>query len=398
MTAILDFDPNAAESIRSALGPDAIVIPSLAALRDHLDIDVFEDCVVLGPNVDQVDASALAEDLRISRPSLGVVLVRHRIDTAVLTDALRSGVREVLQERDLAGLANSVRHIKEIAARQRMQVGDESMGPAHERRGRVVTVFSAKGGCGKTTLATNLAAALATSNRGTVVLVDLDLSFGDVGIALQLFPTHTLADAVPIGVGELDAPALKALLTPHRTGLQVLVAPLEPSSAETITTELVMRVIDLLAEEFDYVIVDTPPALDDHVLATFDKSDVVAVMATLDIPALKNLKLTLETLELISFPRERLAVVLNRADSKVGLAIGEVEKTLKAPIVAQIPSSRDVPASTNRGVPLATDDPKNPVSVAIRAFMDQIVLGSAEETIPKEMRTDRRAGGRRWKR
>jgi pilus assembly protein CpaE len=121
-------------------------------------------------------------------------------------------------------------------------------------------------------------------------------------------------------------------------------------------------------------------------------------MATLDIPALKNLKLTLETLELISFPRERLAVVLNRADSKVGLAIGEVEKTLKAPIVAQIPSSRDVPASTNRGVPLATDDPKNPVSVAIRAFMDQIVLGSAEETIPKEMRTDRRAGGRRWKR
>lgn len=398
MTAILDFDPNAAESIRSALGPDAIVVPTLAALREHLEIDLFEDCVVLGPNVDQVDASALAEDLRISRPSLGVVLVRHRIDTAVLTDALRAGIREVLQERDLAGLANAVRHIKEIAARQRTQLNDDSSGPSHERRGRVVTVFSAKGGCGKTTLATNLAAMLATSSKGTVVLVDLDLSFGDVGIALQLFPTHTIADAVPIGVSELDAPALKSLLTPHRSGLQVLVAPLEPSSAETITTDLVIRIIDLLAEEFDYVIVDTPPALDDHVLATFDKSDVVAVMATLDIPALKNLKLTLETLELISFPRDRLAIVLNRADSKVGLAIGEVEKTLKAPIVAQIPSSRDVPASTNRGVPLATDDPKNPVSLAVRAFMDQIVLGTVEETIPKEMRTDRRTGGRRWRR
>ncbi len=396
MTAILEFDPNSAETIRAALGPDALVVPGLGALRDHLDVDPFEDCVVLGPSVDQVDAGELADAMRITRPSLGVVLVRHRIDTAVLSDALRSGIREVIQERDLAGLATAVRRIKEISARQRLRVGEGEGEERADRRARIVTVFSAKGGCGKTTLATNLAAALATSNRGSVVLVDLDLSFGDVGIALQLFPTHTLADAIPIG-DDLDVPALMSLLTAHRSGLQVLVAPLEPSSAEKITTELVVNVLDLLAQEFDYVIVDTPPALDDDVLAAFDKSDLVAVMATLDIPALKNLKLTLETLELISFPRERLAVVLNRADSKVGLAIGEVEKTLKAPIVAQIPSSRDVPASTNRGVPLATDDPKNPVSLAIRQFMDQVVAPVGEDAIPKEMRTDRR-GSRRWRR
>ncbi len=396
MTAILEFDPAGAESIRSALGPDAIVVPSLRELREHLDVDLFEDCVVLGPSVDQIDADALAEDLRITRPTLGVVLVRQRIDTAVLSDALRAGIREVVQERDLSGIANAVRHIKEVASRQRSRLGEGGGEGPRERRARLVTVFSAKGGCGKTTLATNLAALLATSNRGTVALVDLDLSFGDVGIALQLFPTHTLADAVAMGI-DLDEPGLKSLLTPHRSGLQALVAPLEPSSAETITTELVVRVLDLLAEEFDYVVIDTPPALDDHVLAAFDKSDLVAVMATLDIPALKNLKLTLETLELISFPRERLAVVLNRADSKVGLAIGEVEKTLKAPIVAQIPSSRDVPASTNRGVPLTTDDPKNPVSVAIRQFMEQVVVPSEKDAIPTEMRSDRR-GGRRWKR
>ena len=256
-------------------------------------------------------------------------------------------------------------------------------------------MFSAKGGCGKTTLATNLAALLGSAGRGSVVLVDLDLSFGDVGIALQLFPTHTIADAVPIGA-DLDGPALLSLLTPHRSGLQALVSPLEPSSAETITTDLVVRILDLLSELFDYVIIDTPPALNDNVLATFDKSDVVAVMATLDIPALKNLKLTLETLDLIAFPRERLAVVLNRADSKVGLAIGEVEKTLKAPIVAQIPSSRDVPASTNRGVPLSTEDPKHPVSLAIRQFVDQYVAPLDDNLIPKEMRVDRR-GGRRWR-
>ena len=237
---------------------------------------------------------------------------------------------------------------------------------------------------------------LADRGAASVALLDLDLAFGDVAIALQLFPTHTIADAVAIGE-DLDGPALASLLTTHRSGLQALVAPLEPSTAETIDTKTVVRVLDLLAEEFDYVVVDTPPALDDHVLAAFDRSDVVALLATLDIPALKNLKLTLETLDLIGFPRERLKVVLNRSDSKVGLSLPEVEKTLRAPIVAQVPSSRDVPASTNRGVPIVTDDPKAPVSVAIRKFIDDFVISpTGDDAIPSQMRTDRRS--RRWRR
>ena len=396
MTAIVEFDPIGAESIKSALGPEAAVLPGLDALHAHLDLNLFEDCVVLGPSVDQQDVFALSEDMRVKRPSLGVVMLRRRIDTSVLAEALRSGVREVVQERDIAGLATAVRRQRDIASRLREQVEHGDGVEAKVRRGRIVTVFSAKGGCGKTTLATNLAAAIADSGRGSVALVDLDLAFGDVAIALQLFPTHTIADAVAIGE-DLDGPALASLLTAHRSGLQALVAPLEPSTAETIDTKTVVRVLDLLAEEFDYVVVDTPPALDDNVLASFDRSDVVALLATLDIPALKNLKLTLETLDLIGFPRDRLKVVLNRSDSKVGLSLPEVEKTLRAPIVAQVPSSRDVPASTNRGVPIVTDDPKAPVSVAIRKFIDDFVISpTGDDAIPSQMRTDRRS--RRWRR
>ena len=192
--------------------------------------------------------------------------------------------------------------------------------------------------------------------------------------------------------------ALASLLTSHRSGLQALVAPMEPSAADLITTPLVSRILDILREDFDYVVVDTPPALDDHVLAAFDHSNVVALLATLDIPALKNLKLTLETLDLIGYPRDRLKIVLNRSDSKVGLSLSEVEKTLRAPIVAQIPSSRDVPASTNRGVAIVSDDPKSPVSIAIRSFIDTYVTAqSTDEAIPPQMRTDRRAT-RRWRR
>lgn len=397
MTAIVEFDPIGAESIKAALGPDSGVLPSLDALRTHLDVNMFEDCVVLGPSVDQQDVFALAEEMRVKRPSLGVVMVRRRIDTAILSDAIRAGVREVVQERDLAGLSTAVRRQREIAARLREQVDSGDGGDGRPQRGRVITVFSAKGGCGKTTLATNIAAALAESGRGTVALVDLDLAFGDVAIALQLFPTHTIADAVAIGE-DLDGPALAALLTHHRSGLQALVAPMEPSAGDLVDTPLVTRILETLRNDFDYVVVDTPPALDDNVLAAFDQSEVVALLATLDIPALKNLKLTLETLDLIGYPRERLKIVLNRSDSKVGLSLSEVEKTLRAPIVAQIPSSRDVPASTNRGVAIVSDEPKNPVSLAIRSFIDEFVVAAAtDDAIPTQMRTDRRSA-RRWRR
>ncbi len=271
--------------------------------------------------------------------------------------------------------------------RQRASHGDGEDG----RRGVVVTVFSAKGGCGKTTLASNLAASLADGGRREVCLVDLDLNFGDVAIVLQLFPAHTLADAVPL-LETLDLPAVTALLTPHSPGLSALVAPVEPGSAETVPASLITTILQLLREEFAFVVVDTPPAFTDHVLAAFDQSDVIALLATLDIPALKNLKLTLETLDLLNYPRERLRVVLNRADSKVGLALSEVEKTLRVPIALHIPSSRAVPASINRGVPIMLDDPSHPVSMAIRQFGDDYVLplARAADPIAANLRTDRR--------
>jgi pilus assembly protein CpaE len=160
-----------------------------------------------------------------------------------------------------------------------------------------------------------------------------------------------------------------------------------------VPASLITTILQLLREQFAYVVVDTPPAFTDHVLAAFDQSDLIALLATLDIPALKNLKLTLETLDLLNYPRERLRVVLNRADSKVGLALSEVEKTLRVPIALHIPSSRAVPASINRGVPIMLDDASHPVSAAIRQFGEDHVLPLARSTaepIPLNLRADRR--------
>ena len=396
MTVIVDLDPTAAETLRTALGDDAQVLASVDALRHHLDANPAEDVVVLGSTVDLHTALGIAENMRLSRPSLGVVLVRRRIDTSILAEALRAGVREVVEERDLPALGVAVRRTHQLSRSLRRSsnatAAEESMS-----HGRVVTVFSAKGGCGKTTLATNLAAVLADRGRRQVCLLDLDLAFGDVAIALQLFPVHTIADAIPLAE-TLDAEGVRSLLTPHSPGLTTLVAPVEPGTASSIPAELITKILTILRESFDYVVIDTPPAFDDQVLAAFDQSDIIANLATLDIPAIKNLKLTLETLDLLNFPRERWQILLNRADSKVGLSVHEVEKSLGATIAVQIPSSRDVPAATNRGVPIVLDQPRHPVSLAIRRFAEEYVLtpGSVDAAIPASLRHDRRGLFRRW--
>src|SRR3954470_5236017 len=395
MLVIVNPDTAGAETLRSAVDPEAVILTSVDQARHHLQDHPEVDVAVIGAAVDLEPALALAGAMRVSRPDVGVILVRRRVDTVVLTESLRAGMREVVAERDMAALGIAVRRAREIARAMRNQ-GTVTAGSDDIRSlGRVITVFSAKGGCGKTTIATNLAAAIADGGRRSVCLLDLDLAFGDVAIAMQLFPAHTIADAVPIA-DTLDATAIGALLTPHSPGLTTLVAPVEPGAAD-IPTSVIATVLRLLREMFEYVVVDTPPAFTDHVLAAFDESDVLALLATLDIPALKNLKLTLETLDLLNYPRDKWRVVLNRSDSKVGLAMGEVEKTLRVPISAEIPSSRDVPASINRGLPIVLDSPNHSVSNAIKQFAEQYVVtpGAAAQStssIPKTLREDRRGG------
>jgi pilus assembly protein CpaE len=371
-TIVVDGDPVTAQRLANACEAGVEFVATMPALRQRLDVEPLPLTVVLGPSVPLHDAFDVAEQLRLRPPAVGVVLVRETIDTRLLAEAIRTGVREVVPAADQSALSDAVkssdalsRKIREVSTPEGH--ADKSVGA------RVVTVFSAKGGSGKTTMATNLAAALADRGRRDVVLVDLDLAFGDVAIALQLFPAHTIANAVPLGEDDLDFQALQILLTPHSPGLTTLVAPLEPSAAETVPASLVSRIVEVLKDNFDFVVIDTPPAFDDQVLAAFDASDVLVLIATLDIPALKNLKLTLETLELLNYPRDRWRVVLNRADSKVGLAVAEVERTLRVGITAKVPSSRDVPASINRGAPLVLENPRHPVSVAIRDFAEDHV-------------------------
>jgi pilus assembly protein CpaE len=365
MTTIVEHDPTLVDLLRSTIGAGVTVLPSLDQLRRHLDTQPDEYAVVLGPSVDLVAATQLAEAMRVSRPALSVILIRRRVDASVLADSLRAGIREVVEDRDLTRLGEAVRHAYSLWQALTRSV-EESAAP---KAGQLVTVFAAKGGVGKSTIATNLAAALVDESGARVCLVDLDLAFGDVAIMLQQFPAATIADAVE--VPDLDPASLTGMLTMHSDNFFTLAAPVVPDANDRIPSKKVGRILDMLKAEFDYVVVDTSPSFDDFVLQAFDHTDLLVLVATLDIPALKNLKVACDTLDMLNMPREQWKLLLNRADAKVGLNPAEVEKTLGVPISTWIPSSREVPTSINRGVLLVRDEPRHSVSAALKDLARQ---------------------------
>jgi pilus assembly protein CpaE len=368
-----------AEIFAGAIGARTRHVASLEELKRTLSTDPDEYAVVIGPSVDQEAAAALADTLRVTRPATSVILVRRRVDTGVLAEALRSGMREVVEERDLAGLGQAVMRAA--------QVWEAVHGPVSasgsSELGRLITVFSPKGGVGKTTLAVNLALAL-SRGENDVCLVDLDLGFGDVAITLQLFPARTLADAVPLEHG-LDMDSLEPLLTPHREGIHTLVAPVQPDAKDSIPASLVSKVLRLLKTKFDYVVVDTEPSFDEHVLQAFDETDELLLVATLDIPTLKNVKIAVETLDLLNFPKSQRRLILNRADDKVGLGADKVESTLGMKIAASVPTSPQVASSTNAGEPIVSSLPRHPVSKAVVALAEDLQASS----LTPEQQSDR---------
>jgi pilus assembly protein CpaE len=368
MTILYEPHRREAQQFAVLLGSDVHTAAAPADLARLLAEYPAEQLVILGSGVELGDALAIAAEYRVSRPSLGVVLVRQRVDVGLLGEAIRAGVREVVPVNDpaalLAACARSLEVSRQMSPSGR---GGSRASSTSALDAKVITVFAAKGGCGKTTLATNIAVALAAGGARRVGLMDLDLAFGDVAIMLQLVPERSIADAVGLGE-QLDDTALRTLLTPYGPGVDTLLAPAGPAEAERITQGLVTEVLQLARGMFDYLVVDTPPQFTDHVLAALDASHLHVLLTTPDIPALKNLRITLDTFDLLDLPKENRMVVLNRSDAKVGLTAADIERVIRVPISAHVPSSRDVPVSINRGVPIMVDNPQHPVSKAIREF------------------------------
>jgi pilus assembly protein CpaE len=300
-----------------------------------------------------------------------VILVASGESSRLLEQALDADVTDVLLLPQLGeNVVFSVR--KACHAGRRLQTEGGT-----SRRGRVMTVFSPKGGTGKTVTATNVACAIAKHAGKRTLLLDLDLQFGDAAIMLGIEPEKTIHDLV-VAPGELDSEKLAGYTTRHSSGVDILPAPMRPEDAELVTESKLARLLEVARGSYDVIVVDTSPFFHGPMLATLDRTDDLLMLCGLDVPTLKNVRISLQTLELLSFPQSRIRFVLNRANSKVGMKKKEVESALGVKIEFEIPSDRAVPLAVNRGAPAVIADPGAEFSKSIRSMAKLLIAPPAD--------------------
>lgn len=335
--------------------------------------------LIVGPGIPDDEALELSNWLQLRGSAVTSILVTDALTTELLREAMRSGFKDVLPESfSDEQFAETLDRSETLAESSRRSEGPEEAATPDEPS-KVVTVFSSKGGSGKSTIATNLALMLHRRTGQPTVLVDLDLQSGDLAIMLQLMPAWTIYDAAD-SPDRLDREALQGYLTPHQSGVTVLAAPLEPALADTISPDAVTTILELLHQMFPYVVVDGPGLFTDQILAAFDLSHEIVLMTSMDVPSVKNMKLSMHTFEQLGVVRDRLHLVLNRADSKVGLRLQEVERSLGTPVDVTIPSSREVPLSINQGRPLVEKGQSSEVVDAIQRLCERVELPAHKQT------------------
>lgn len=381
--AVVESDPPTRDALLRQLGEGVTPFSSIEELAGRLT-GAVPVVVVLGPSCAANSELGISERLIEAHPNLAAILVVGELTTTLLQQALRVGVRDVLtlggDPDQLVAAVGRVAQTLEPAPRWNSSPNspaDEGVGSDPGANGKVITVFSTKGGAGKSVISTNLAISLAQRSGQPVCLVDADLQFGDVAVMLKLTPHHTIVDAIG-SLDRLDAALLSSLLVTHEpSGLKVLPAPLEPAFADQVGASEMVEIVECLRSFCGYVVVDTPAYFNDLVLGLVEVSDNVVMVAGMDIPNIKNVKIGLQTLRLLNTPMEKLMLVLNRSNSKVKLDIGEVERTLGVKADSLIPSDVLVPQSVNKGVPVVLHAPKSPVARSIQQLAELFIPSPA---------------------
>jgi pilus assembly protein CpaE len=391
MPVLVESDPARAGVLAGGMPAGSHVVGSVDQLDNWLAGRRDEYAIVLGPEVDAGEAAKLADRLRRSHPSTGIVLVRGELNADVFSGAMAAGIGAVVAEGDTTALSQSVERYRDT--------WEALHGPARSMQsepGKVITIFSPKGGVGKTTLAVNLGLALAADGSSRVCVVDLDLAFGDVAITLQLVPDHTITEAIGLE-DHLDFALLETLLTRHETSLTILAAPTQPDIKDRMPAALVKSVLRNLRSHFDFVVVDTSPTFDEHVLQALDETDECILMATLDVPTVKNVKMAIDTLNALNLLKDNRHLVLNRADDEVGLSPKNVESILGMRVDTALPTAVAVANATNHGRPIVLSKPEHPVSRAIHGLAGQFASTASSTRVDETPAGKRGLFGRRKK-
>ncbi len=351
------------------------------------------DVVLMDINMPDMDGIAATEALLSQVPEAQVIMMSVQGEQDYLRRAMLAGAREFLPKPIGAEeLYSAIRHVYRLATTQRRYVTTLPQGPGGDdqgAQGQIIAVFSPKGGTGTSSIACNLAVAMRLLTGKKVALVDGNLTFGDVGVIMNLVSSKTIADLVN-RISELDRDLLNDVMATHATQVKVLLAPPNPQTGELVTSDHLRTILETMKKEFEYVIVDTQASFQDRALAALDLADRIVALMTLELPCIKNIKLFLEVADLLEYPKEKTVLVLNKADNRLGMRVENVEANIQYKVALQIANAgHEMTLAINQGVPLVIAKRDLPTSRDIYALAKLLSSSLAVKTADAAKKTEK---------
>lgn len=390
---IVDDIPETRENLRKLLYFENDIEVVGAALSGEEGIQMAKELqphiVLMDINMPGVDGITASEAISQEVPMAQVIMMSVQGEADYLRRSMLAGAREFLIKPFSSDeLVSSIRRVYELGAVQRaryqvpvppVSVTARKQPPPPEELGKVITVFSPKGGTGCSTIATNLAIALHTETDARVILVDSSLQFGDVAVLLNLKPVRTIVDLVP-HMDELDGELINSVIVPHSSGIKTLLAPPRPEMADLIVPDHMKRILEELKKTFDCVVVDTWTSLHDLVLTIMDVSDRILLITTPDIPSIKNTKLFFEVTEALGYPPEKVFLTINKVDRRSSIRAENIETGIKHPVAATLAlDERVATLAANQGVPFVLSAANSPIAQSVVNLAHQLLDTLVEE-------------------
>jgi pilus assembly protein CpaE len=407
---IVDDIPETRENLRKLLFFESDIEVIGAAISGEEGISMAKELtphiVLMDINMPGVDGITASEMITREVPGCQVIMMSVQGEADYLRRSMLAGAREFLIKPFSSDeLISSIRRVYELGRTFYQQAAPmpataampvAAVAAPAVPTGKIIAVFSPKGGAGCSTMAVNLAIALQEESKGRVGLVDASLQFGDIAVLLNMQATRTLVDLAQQADG-VDSDMILTVMLPHASGIKALLGPPRPEMADLVTVSSLRDILERLKEALDYTVVDTVSSLQDMMLTVLDIADRIVLLTTPEIPAIKNAKLFFEVTDALEYPKEKTLLVLNKADRRSGIRAQDIETGIKHPVAAQVPADeRIVTQAVNQGIPFVVSDKTNPVSQGIYNLARLLIrqFSEQEEEAKKREGTSRPLMGR----